>query len=311
MSATLTPTTQTAPPAAAESTAPRGPVLVATDGSAHADAALRAARELAARCGAPVRVLSVLDPLPVAAPEVMPPLSTEAETQRRADRLAAVHAQMDRTARGVRWPVALDDGHPMATIAGHARALGSRLIVVGLGRHGVKERLFGDETALQLMRLADAPVLAVAPSFAAPPHRIVAALDFSPSSIHALRAAVELAAPDAAIDLVHVVTRDMSNVMWEDWQNAYSTSVMQAFNDARAEAAVPEGCTVKTYVLRGDPAHEILALADRVGADLICTGSHGHGFFARILVGSVTTRIVRGAHCSVLGVARPAVGETP
>ncbi|HTE47634.1 MAG TPA: universal stress protein, partial [Gemmatimonadaceae bacterium] len=47
--------------------------------------------------------------------------------------------------------------------------------------------------------------------------------------------------------------------------------------------------------------------ATSVNADLIATGSHGHGFVARMLIGSVTTRIVRCSTCSVLTVPHAAV----
>jgi hypothetical protein len=59
--------------------------------------------------------------------------------------------------------------------------------------------------------------------------------------------------------------------------------------------------------LQGDPATELLAFATSVNADLIATGSHGHGFVARMLIGSVTTRIVRCSTCSVLTVPHAAV----
>src|SRR5262249_41743541 len=43
-----------------------------------------------------------------------------------------------------------------------------------------------------------------------------------------------------------------------------------------------------------------------VNAELIATGSHGHGFVARLLIGSVATRIVRCSTCSVLTVPHAA-----
>jgi len=286
-----------------------GPLLVATDGAERSGVALRAAREIAARHGAPVKVLTVLDPLPIVTPEIQLPITPEMDAERRADRLAAVRAQIARAGAAAAWTLEIDEGQPMATIAQHASDLAARLIVVGLGRHGMIERLFGDETALQLLRLADVPVLAVATSFEPPPRHVVAALDFGPSSIRALRVAIELADPHATIDLVHVVTRDMSTAAWEQWQQSYSASVLEAFQDVRAGVGIPDTCAVETFLLRGDPSREILGFADRVNADLICTGSHGHGFFSRMLLGSVATRVVRGAHCSVLGVPHPAAAH--
>lgn len=52
------------------------------------------------------------------------------------------------------------------------------------------------------------------------------------------------------------------------------------------------------------PAEEILELAREVGADLIVVGNHGLTGIERLLVGSVSEKIVREAGCSV-EIARP------
>jgi nucleotide-binding universal stress UspA family protein len=50
----------------------------------------------------------------------------------------------------------------------------------------------------------------------------------------------------------------------------------------------------------GKPADEILTLAQRRKADLIVTGAKGLGAIGRLLLGSVSTRIVQHSDCSVL-----------
>lgn len=52
------------------------------------------------------------------------------------------------------------------------------------------------------------------------------------------------------------------------------------------------------------PARAILNVAEREKVDLIVMATHGHGGLRRLLLGSVTERVVREAHCAVL-VARP------
>ena len=49
---------------------------------------------------------------------------------------------------------------------------------------------------------------------------------------------------------------------------------------------------VHTHILSGDPSSEILRLADDVEADLIAAGSHGVGFVGRIVLGSVSSKLV-------------------
>lgn len=61
---------------------------------------------------------------------------------------------------------------------------------------------------------------------------------------------------------------------------------------------------VTTQVLNGFPDNLIVEKAKDWDADLIVVGSHGRGFWGRLL-GSVSTGVVHHAHCSVLVVKRP------
>jgi nucleotide-binding universal stress UspA family protein len=57
---------------------------------------------------------------------------------------------------------------------------------------------------------------------------------------------------------------------------------------------------IETKVLKGSPKVEIIEEAKNWGADLIVVGSHGYGFFERMLIGSVSNAILHHAPCSVL-----------
>jgi nucleotide-binding universal stress UspA family protein len=75
--------------------------------------------------------------------------------------------------------------------------------------------------------------------------------------------------------------------------------------DAEAERVRAAGGTVAQAHLRmGKADHEIVALAEEIGAGLIVMGSRGRGGVRRALVGSVSDSVVRHAHCPVL-VVRP------
>ena len=54
----------------------------------------------------------------------------------------------------------------------------------------------------------------------------------------------------------------------------------------------------------GDPASEILATAARYDTDLIVVGARGLGGMARLLLGSVSEKVLRHARCPVLIVKR-------
>jgi nucleotide-binding universal stress UspA family protein len=73
---------------------------------------------------------------------------------------------------------------------------------------------------------------------------------------------------------------------------------------ARLERLKPASDQVRVThrLLRGDPAGEILKLADAETADLIVLGTHGRGGLGRLLMGSVAEAVLRKAPCPVLTV---------
>ncbi|TVU47324.1 hypothetical protein EJB05_06920, partial [Eragrostis curvula] len=57
---------------------------------------------------------------------------------------------------------------------------------------------------------------------------------------------------------------------------------------------------IEVKVAVGDARSVICQMADKLGADLLVTGSHGYGFFKRALLGSVSDYCLRNASCPVL-----------
>ncbi len=73
---------------------------------------------------------------------------------------------------------------------------------------------------------------------------------------------------------------------------------------------------VEHVVKEGDPAIEILRVAEETHCDLIVMGTHGRTGLGRVLMGSVAEQIVRRACCPVLTVRTPfprdhGVGHAP
>src|SRR5689334_3116620 len=193
-----------------------GPYVVATDGSERASGALRAAKLLTSRFGTRAEVISVIEPIPIASPELQLPVTPELETARRTDRRETVREQVERlTGEPKAWPVELRIGSPPQRILEKAHDAAAKLVVVGLGRHSVVDRIFGDETALHLLRTSSVPVLAVPDDLDRLPTRAVVAMDFSASAIWASRLAVELLADGGVLSIVHVIPRGLESSVRE------------------------------------------------------------------------------------------------
>ena len=273
------------------------PILVATDGTESADHAVRAAKAIAAHTGRRVEVIAVCPVMPTYAPEVQfVDIEGAAEESRVAMR-ARVEGQLARTGGDVRWPLDVVTGAPEIRITDAAHRLNAALVIMGLGEHGMMERLLGDEMVLRVTRLGTVPVLAVAPGFLGLPRRVLAATDFSPSSMRAAKLAESLLARRGQVTVAHVEGEGRASY-WRELSAPLFGTIARAFTVATAEFR--DDTSVRRQLLGGDPADAILDYARSWQADLIATGSHGFGFLTRLWLGSVSQRLVRGARCSIL-----------
>jgi nucleotide-binding universal stress UspA family protein len=289
-------TTKPAPSSVAKT---KTPIVLATDGTAQSAQAIAIARVLVARDGSEVRVVTVVDDLPMPWGGVDRNVVAEYEKSLQAEAIGKAKRQI--VSYGLEsWPVSVQTGDPATKITALAKDLDARLILVGLGGHGMTARLFGSETALRLVRVSHTPVLAVAPSLRELPRRIVVAMDFSEASIEAARLALALAAKDATVSLVHVVPWERKEYIPEEWFRAHEDRVGGEL--ARVTRWLDEGKKfhISPRILYGTPASALLAYAEEFGADLIVAGSHGRGLVGRLLAGQTIAKLIRGARCSVL-----------
>ena len=138
---------------------------------------------------------------------------------------------------------------------------------------------------------------------------IVCPTDFSPPACTCVQTASELAQHfGAELLLVNVVPTvpalppDPNYVFKVPEYERYLH--MDAENHLRQvrEQLVPTNVKVRTTVGHGSAADEIVAIADREGADLVVISTHGSTGIERLVFGSVTERVVRLASCPVLTV---------
>lgn len=153
-----------------------------------------------------------------------------------------------------------------------------------------------------------------------PIRKILCTTDFSDPSYKGIRRADELARHfDAELIAVHVTHPIPVPVASDSVLLAHSFDidehrrVMEAhaikYLDAAIESACAHADAVRRVLRHGNPADEIVALAVEAGVDLIVISTHGHTGLHRMLLGSVTERVVRTAPCPVLTVHMGEEGE--
>ncbi len=278
------------------------PLLVATDGTRDADGAIRVGRALAERDGVSVDLVSVVEMFTILDHEggPLPDIEHLASLVRDA-RVTDLLAQRDRTHPGIHeWPVEIETGSRVETILSLARRKNASLIVIGLGEHGVAARLLRRETALHVIRDAQVPVLAV-PRYAwGVPHSAIAAIDFTRSSERAAAAALDLLAGEGTLYIAHVLPRTaIPHAEPRLWPTP-DDSVMPRLEAFVRELNPPPGVQIEYVLLHGDPAQELLAFAEERSVDMVAVGAHGRSALERLVLGSVSTKIVRTADRWVL-----------
>ncbi len=140
--------------------------------------------------------------------------------------------------------------------------------------------------------------------------QVLVPVDFSEASQRAMAWAFDYAQrADCHVHLMHVLERrlyasDFSSRNLDDLRAELET--IEASARSELELMAPSAAqreaigTITRHMANGHPANEIVAVADRIGADLIVMGTRGKSALRRALVGSVTERVVRTAPCTVV-----------
>jgi universal stress protein A len=129
--------------------------------------------------------------------------------------------------------------------------------------------------------------------------KILAPTDFSDLSAKGVRYACELAKDvGAEVVIFNVVLLDETNVVnkqeVERHEKRLDEFVAQKVSDLGADLKI------RKVVDAGDAYGAILDCADNERVDLIVMSSHGRSGLSRMLIGSVTDKILRGSPCPVL-----------
>jgi nucleotide-binding universal stress UspA family protein len=289
-------------------------ILCPIDFSEPSRGALRYAMAIAAHFGARVTVLTVNDPLLVAAADM-----AGGGGRLEADARMELEKFFLDTLPGTKPDVSVDFTVTAGAAAGEILRLsrdGARLIVMGShGATGIRKLFFGSTTE-RVLRETSVPVL-VTPAAdpgparweeaAARVRRALVPVDLSDALEEQVRAASGLAeAIGAGLLLAHVIEPVRAIVPGRQYA-ANVDSERRGRAEQRLQALVetlPPALHAEALVVFGDPAEEIAKVAHDRGAGLIVIGLHASALLGPRM-GSVTYRVISIVQAQALVLAVP------
>lgn len=280
-------------------------VLVATDGSKYGKWALQWIAKMPLAKAPKVKVLHVVDVAALKAPFFVQPVVVGTERFLKAE-IARMEANAKKAKQEsaallkslkLRGRVVMARGGVNATIVKEAKK-GVQFLAMGSRGLDALDRFMLGSVSTYAMHHVPCSVLVVkeAPR---PLREIILAIDGSASSKQAVNFLLRSMRPWEDVPDQDLVTVTVSHVMpflkYPELREAGKVMVEQC-----AGQLAKAGYLVNQAPKLGKPADEILELAHQRKADLIVTGAKGLGAMGRLLLGSVSTRVVQHSTCSVL-----------
>ena len=137
-----------------------------------------------------------------------------------------------------------------------------------------------------------------------PKKTVVVPVDFSAASADALQTAMLLVAEPKDLHVLYV-TSPVALLSPEGWATDDALTRAQAAALQLSKFLAGRHASEVTQLIReGDPGLMIADYADEAHADLIVMPSHGYHGVTRVLLGSVTERVLRHATCPILVLRR-------
>lgn len=287
-------------------------LMVATDFSAPAGAALAWARDLAKEHGARLIVIHTLE---VGLPDV-DYLPREGDAG--GELQAAVGAKLEELVApivdaGIEVKLIVELGIASEAITRAVNEHKPDLLVVGNRGGGGFLRLLVGSTTQRLARRASCPVLTVHED---DKHRttrtILVPTDFSRDAEAAAATASRLLHPaeSAKLVLVHAFHLPVEYTAYGAIPTTFHfredvLGPTQERLEALAAKLARPGLEIVCEVREGAPAEVVADLAKELNVDLIAMGTHGRSGLAHVLLGSTAERVLAIAPCPVLTVRHP------
>ncbi len=294
-----------------------GPVVIGFDGGESGEDALALGLLFSRALGVPV-IVTVVYPAPAPIGPARVDAEWVADRRRFAEQIldhAGALPVLGEPAGGdveYRAVASTSAAHGLHDVAEQASA---SLIVVGSHGKGAEQRLFAGSTADRLFSGARCPVGIAPRGLRARTNReltrIGVAYVDTPEAVAALDVAARFAARAGASLRLYTVVAGEAEVLplfiGRDAERAFYETAREEFQDAleRAISGLPPGVQASGEVLTGEVV-ELLAELDEDDIDVLFCGSRGYGPVLRVLLGGVSSRLVRRARSPVVIVPRGA-----
>lgn len=293
-------------------------ILVPLDGSAFAERALPLATDLVRTWGSKLRLVSVHTPATTWNPGVEFPLvNPDLDQQLREQEQSYLEAVANRITAGGDLDVEcmVLDGRVAEAIENHVQQTRTEMVVLtSHGRGGLGRIVLGN-TADQLVRRLEVPVLVVRAGQDAQqgPHRMLVPLDGSALSDSIVEQAKTIARATRSELMLAMILQPVPVLLppfvWPPEKLTEIPEVRERagrmYLELWAQELRSEGLEVQVRVRTATRvAKEILQLAVDEECSMIAMATHGAGGLDRVMLGSVTDQVLRHAQIPVL-VLRP------
>lgn len=270
-------------------------LLVATDGSVFSESAVREAINLAKTCSSKLIAVSIVKTNPEFE-DLVPQVFEKAEKEMR-EHLESTKSRASK--EGIDCEIVVHQSEePFQDIVNDAAKNQVDMIIIGThGRTGLMRLMMGSVTA-KVIGHAPCNVLVVPLHAKVECKNILIATDGSRYSDRAASEAIGIAKRcGGSLIVISVALSDKEIILPEDDEEMIlaKDNVKKIVELAEKEGVKTEGLTVK-----GKPYEAIVETSKQKGADLIVMGSHGRTGLDRLLMGSVTERVIGHSESAVL-----------
>lgn len=201
--------------------------------------------------------------------------------------------------------IIIKTGHTHKIIDGVIRQYDADLVVIGSGTpDNIYEKVFGS-TADRVVRSSRCPILVAKGHSTEAWRQVVVAVDLSEAAKAAVEATARIA-PTATTNLIHIVEIPM-NFEQAMLKAGTSAKEIKRYRDAKAQFARKELLAVFSSdhdvpirITHGSASRVLVQLATRGEVDLIALGAQGKNAMSRLMLGSITHKILKQASCDVL-----------